>query len=99
MTGSALLMGVVMLRGLIEEILLFFLPFAVFASWLIINRRNPFDVDNWSGYKFGLALAGLILAAMALIYSGLMAERFQGAYDPPHVEDGRLVPGRFSDRP
>jgi predicted outer membrane lipoprotein len=88
-----------MLRALVEEILLFFVPFAAFATWLVVNRRNPFDVDNWSGYKFILTLVGLLLAAAFLIYTGLIAERHMGAYDPPHMENGRLVPGRFSDRP
>lgn len=86
-----------MLRNLIEEILLFLLPFAAFATWLVVTKRNPLDFDHWSGRKFVLAAIGIALAIASLLYAGLSAERHSGAYEPARVEDGRLVPGRFRD--
>lgn len=86
-----------MLRNLIEEILLFLLPFAAFATWLVVTKRNPFDFDHWSGRKFALAAIGIALAIASLLYAGINPERHSGAYEPARMEDGRLVPGRFRD--
>jgi hypothetical protein len=84
-----------MLRVIIEEVLLFVLPFCIFAGYLVVRRRNPFDVEHWSRHAFWLAVAGLLLAIAVLVYTGLIAPRSQGAYEPPHMENGVLVPGRF----
>lgn len=88
-----------MLRTLIEEFLLFVLPFCLFAGYLVIRKRNPFDVEHWSGHLFWLSVVGMVLGIASFIYAGIVAPRHQGAFEPPHVEDGRLVPGQFNDRP
>ncbi|MCV9935652.1 DUF6111 family protein [Boseaceae bacterium BT-24-1] len=88
-----------MLRTLIEEFLLFVLPFCLFAGYLVIRRRNPFDVEHWSGHVFWLSVTGLVLGIASFIYAGSVAQRHTGAFVPPHVENGRLVPGYFEDRP
>lgn len=87
-----------MWRSIIEEFLLFVLPFAVFASYLVLRRRNPFDVEHWQGRVFWLSVAGLLLGIAALVLAGVTAERHTGGYEPPHLEGGRLVPGQFNDR-
>jgi len=84
-----------MLRTLIEEFLLFVLPFCLFASYLIVRRRNPFDVEHWSPHLFRLSIAGLLIALIFLVAVGWMEPRYKGAYEPPHMENGQLVPGRF----
>jgi hypothetical protein len=84
-----------MLRAIIEEVLLFVLPFCVFAGYLVVNRRNPLDVEHWSRHVFWLAIVGLSLAIGLVAYSGWTAPRSKGVYEPPHMEDGKLVPGRF----
>jgi len=84
-----------MLRTLIEEILLFVLPFCLFAAYLIVRRRNPFDVEHWSPHLFRLSVVGLVVAISFFIVAGWIAPRSQGAYEPPHMENGQLVPGRF----
>ena len=84
-----------MLRAIIEEVLLFVLPFCIFAGYLVVKRRNPFDVEHWSRHAFALAVAGFPLAIAVLVYGGLIAPRSKGAYEPPHMENGVLVPGRF----
>ncbi|TCR69908.1 DUF6111 family protein [Bosea sp. BK604] len=84
-----------MLRSIIEEVLLFVLPFCLFAGYLIVNRRNPLDVEHWDGHLFWLTVVGLVLCIAVFTYTGWIAPRNQGAYDPPHMENGRLVPGHF----
>jgi len=88
-----------MLRSLTEEFLLFVLPFCLFAGYLVIRRRNPFDVEHWSGHLFWLSVAGLVLGIASFVYAGLIAPRHTGPFVPPHVENGKLVPGHFDDRP
>jgi hypothetical protein len=88
-----------MLRGLIEEILLFFLPFAAFAAWLIFTKRNPLDIDHWGPHRYALSVIGVALVIVALLWAGLTQDRFIGVYEPARVEDGRLVPGGFRERP
>ena len=84
-----------MLRSIIEEVLLFVLPFCIFAGYLVVNRRNPLDVEHWSRHVFWLAIVGLLLSIALVAYGGWTAPRSQGAYEPPHMENGKLVPGHF----
>jgi Family of unknown function (DUF6111) len=84
-----------MLRAIIEEALLFLIPFALFALYLVLRKRNPFHLSHWSDQAFWLVLTGLIFAGAALLYTGLTAERHKGAFDPTHIENGRVVPGQF----
>ncbi len=84
-----------MLRIVIEEVLLFVLPFCAFAAYLVIRRRNPFDVEHWSPHLFRLSVAGLVVAIAVFAVTGLRSPQNRGAYEPPHMENGVLVPGRF----
>ncbi len=84
-----------MTRAVFGEALLFFLPFALFALYLVLRRRNPFQVASWSGQVSWLVIAGLACAILALIFTGVTAERRSGPYEPTHLENGRLVPGQF----
>jgi hypothetical protein len=84
-----------MLRAVVEEALLFLIPFALFALYLALRKRNPFHRVHWDGQGFWLVLAGFLCAGAALLYTGLTAERHKGAFDPTHLENGRVVPGQF----
>jgi hypothetical protein len=84
-----------MTRAIAEEALLFLAPFALFALYLVVRRRNPLRWMHWSDHTIYLAIAGLVCAVAALIVTGLTAERRSGGFEPTHMENGRLVPGRF----
>jgi len=84
-----------MTRALFGEVLLFFLPFAVFAVYLVVRRRNPLRVAAWEGSVSWLAIAGLALAVLALVATGVVSERSTGSFVPTHMENGRVVPGEF----
>ena len=64
-----------MLRVAFSEALLFFLPFALFALYLIVRKRNPFSLAHWIDQTFWLVAAGLVCAAAAFVYTGITAER------------------------
>jgi hypothetical protein len=84
-----------MIRPLIDEIVLFLVPFAAFALWLIVRRKAPHDLAHWAGRGPMLTLIGLLLVAAGLAWTGFTAERDLGAYVPANIENGRLVPGSF----
>ncbi|MGO4707271.1 DUF6111 family protein [Microvirga sp. 2MCAF38] len=84
-----------MTRAIFGEFLFFLLPFAVFAVYLLILRRNPLFWEHWSDQAVWLAAAGLICVILALLVTGLTADRETGAFQPTHVENGRIVRGQF----
>lgn len=84
-----------MIRRVIEEVLLFLLPFLLFALYLAVSGRRPHDRTHWDGQVFRLTLAGLGLVILSLVATGLFSERHRGGYVPPHLENGQVVPGRF----
>ena len=84
-----------MTRALLGEALLFLLPFAAFAAYLVARRRRLFAWASWSDQTFWLVIAGLLLAISALVFTGVTAQRQKGAFQPTHMENGRIVPGEF----
>jgi multisubunit Na+/H+ antiporter MnhB subunit len=83
-----------MIRAVIEEVLLFLVPFVAFGLILVAMRRNPLRLESWSKQGLALTIAGLLVAIAGLVVFGFTAERSTGIYEPAHMEDGRLVPGR-----
>ena len=84
-----------MTRAIFGEALLFFLPFAAFALYLLVRRRNPFAWTHWSEQTLRLVIAGLVCVILAFVFTGLTADRQTGAFQPTRSENGRIVPGQF----
>jgi uncharacterized membrane protein YdcZ (DUF606 family) len=84
-----------MIRAIVEEALLFLLPFALFALYLILRRKNPMARASWDGQMTWLFMAGLVCVVVVLLATAMTAERQSGAFVPTHMENGRLVPGQF----
>ena len=83
-------------RGLLDAVLLFFVPFLVYAGVLVVRRRYPFVLKAWTdGPLAQLIVAGLALAILGILAAGLLSGRSTGNYVPAHVEHGTLVPGRM----
>jgi hypothetical protein len=83
------------MRLLWDDMLFFLLPFFVFAIVLILNKRKVFERQNWKGPMPWLIVAGLTLSILSIIVSNALTERSTKGYIPPHLENGKLVPGRF----
>ena len=84
-----------MWRAVLETLLLFALPFALYAAFHLALLRWPFVADVWTkGVLSALTIAGLLLAVLGFVTLALVGGN-QGAYVPAHIENGRLAPGRF----
>ena len=84
-----------MTRAVIQGLVLFLLPFVLFAVYLVVRRRNPLLWSHWSDQSLWLTIAGLGFVVISLLATGLLVERQTGTYVPTHVENGRVVPGHF----
>ena len=84
-----------MIRAIFGEAVLFLLPFAGFALYLVAMRRNPLRWAHWSEQTAWLVIAGLACAILALLVTGLTADQHTGGLEPTHLENGKVVPGRF----
>lgn len=84
-----------MTRAIIQEALLFLLPFVAFAIYLVVRRRDPLAWSSWSKQSVWLVIGGLAIVVVSLITTGIMADRQTGGFEPTHLENGRVVPGRF----
>lgn len=83
-----------MIRSLVDELGLFLIPFAVYAVLLVATRRKLLHLDTWSRSSTWLAMAGFALVFAGFLYAGLESRPMSG-FEPTHLENGRIVPGRF----
>lgn len=84
-----------MIRELFQEVVLFLLPFGLFAILLVLQRRHVLDIEAWSKAGIWLAIGGLLLVIASFLLVGFFNEGSTGRYVPPHMEGGRAVPGHF----
>lgn len=85
-----------MLRVVLVNFLLFLLPFAIYAVFLLLTRPKGAKSDLWREMPLlGLFCAGtaLVVAVMVFFVSFSGAPR-EGTYKPAEFRDGKLVPGR-----
>jgi hypothetical protein len=91
-----------MIRPVFTEFVLFLIPFAVYAVFLVATSKGVIDPAHWSVARLG----SLVIAAIALMLgSFLYFATFAGAppgstYIPAHVDaNGNFVPGRIAPKP
>jgi hypothetical protein len=84
-----------MIRPIATEVVLFFIPFVVYAAFLLATRAGVFLPKSWTLPR----IAGLIIASLILMAGSFLAlAEFSGAppgstYVPAHIEGGKFVPG------
>jgi hypothetical protein len=73
------------------------LPFVLYFLWVAIERRRK-AAGGWEARDtpwIWLSMTGLVLLIVSLLGAGLfIGSEPGGTYVPPHVEDGKVVPGR-----
>ncbi len=90
-----------MLRFVIFDAVLFILPFAAYAGWLMVTRGSLSNVEDWQARTIAyLAIAGASSLLIALvIFTSYRAIPPGGTYTPAHMEDGHIVPGHIDPDP
>jgi hypothetical protein len=82
-----------MIRRFLYELLLFLLPFALYAAYLRVSRGENLEFSRKHPWPM-LFASGLVLVVASFLYLGFVEDAGQrGTYVPPHVENGRVVPG------
>jgi len=86
-----------MIRVVIENILLFLLPTAVYVAYMMLTRRGDTsagEVVNDAPLVW-LFIAGALLVGATLIYYASITPGGKPGqvYTPPRVKDGRIEPG------
>lgn len=85
-----------MIRPLLTELLLFVIPFLLYAVFLWATRAGVMDPESWPVSRI-IVLA--IISFLLVIGSFLYFANFKGAppgstYVPAHIENGKFVPGQ-----
>jgi hypothetical protein len=86
-----------MLRIAAIELLLFALPFLVFAAWLVIRHK----LRDSEAIQAAMPMAKLTVVGFILVIVGLGALATfhrsgpEGTYRPATIEDGKIKPGRI----
>ena len=92
-----------MLRTLLFTVLPLVLPTALYAAWLYAEHRRRAAAGagtaapRWAEAPWvALAGIGLVLMIVTLALWSAVGESDPGAeYQPPRLEDGRIVPGEM----
>ena len=79
-----------MIRPVLTEIVIFLIPFAVYALFLIATRSGVLAQSSWPTH--------LIAKLVLVVISFILLAHFSGAppnstYIPAHIENGKFVPG------
>lgn len=84
-----------MIRPILQEFVLFLLPFLAYAVFLIATRARVFDAGSWPvGRIASLSIIALLLVVASFVVLAHRSGAPPGStYVPAHIEDGRLVPG------
>ena len=86
-----------MLRPVLIELLLFLVPFVLYALYLWATQRSGvLDRANWSLSRLlYLAIAAvLVLIGGVFLLAELGGSPPRSTYVPAHIEDGKFVPGQ-----
>ncbi len=84
-----------MIRPVLSELLLFALPFVLYAVFLWATRAGVMDPESWPVSRLvTLAIVSFALVIGSFIYFANYTGAPPGSrYVPAHVEDGKFVPG------
>ena len=85
-----------MIRPVLSELLLFVLPFVLYAVFLWATRAGVMDPESWPVSRLiMLAIFSFVLVIGSFLYFANYAGAPPGStYVPAHIEDGKFVPGR-----
>ena len=85
-----------MIRVGFPEIILFLMPFVLYAAFLGATRAGVLHPDSWPLSRLiVLAIISFLLVIGSFVYFANYTGAPPGStYVPAHIEDGKFVPGR-----
>ena len=88
------------MRLFLQYVLPLLLPFLIYAAYVAVAKgRTPRWLDLDEKEWLMLGGSGLVLLTISLVtWSLLSGSPPEETYVPPHLEDGRIVPGRTVNR-
>ena len=88
-----------MIRVVIENILLFLLPTAVYLGYVLLTRRSAStagEVINEAPLVWLFVLGALCVAATLVYYATITPGGAPGqTYTPPRMKNGKIEPGQL----
>jgi hypothetical protein len=83
-----------MIRPVLTELLLFAVPFALYAVFLWATKAGVMDPESWPASRIAwLAIAALLLVLGSFLYFVHFTGVPPGStYVPAHMENGKFVP-------
>lgn len=85
-----------MIRVVIENVLLFLLPTAMYVAYVLLTRRSTpaGTVINEAPLVWLFVAGALLVGATLVYYATITPGGAPGAvYTPPRMKDGRIEPG------
>ncbi len=84
-----------MIRPIFTELVLFLMPFALYALFLIATRARVLDPKSWPVSTLAtLAIVSLLLVVTSFLFLAHLTGAPPGStYEPARIEDGRFIPG------
>jgi len=86
-----------MIRTGATEVILFTLPFVLYAVFLIATRARVLHPDSWPlahlGWLFAVAL--LLVIGSFIYFANYTGAPVGADYEPAHMENGKFVPQRI----
>ena len=88
-----------MLRVVLQQLLLFLLPIAGYLAYALWQRQRARRAGGpvtalEQGPWFWLIAAGLVLSIAGFVVLGTESGGRSMSYEPAHLENGKVVPGR-----
>ena len=85
-----------MIRPVFTEIVLFVVPFVLYAVFLWATKAGVMDVESWPLARIAwLTIVALALVVGSFVYFAHFSGSKPGSeYVPAHLENGRFVPGK-----
>ena len=85
-----------MIRIIIENIVLFFLPSAIYIVYVLLTRGNSSKALLEGAPVLWLVVAGTALVVVVLVgFGSTSGGRPDQHYEPPSLKDGKIEPGRI----
>ena len=89
-----------MLREILTLVVPLLLPTVLYLAWLRVSRWAAEQGSPVAWHKLPwvwLAVTGVVLTALVLLVVTVgFGTAMRGAYVPPHMENGRIVPGHLA---